>query len=89
MRQYAPLFFLSFFQQIGGSDSAFRFEDLLPPPDRQLDALSVIQEAEDAFGGCAGFCSALESDPGRNCPPVVAASEWTHPSLPGRLIRHQ
>ncbi len=52
---------------IAGPDGAFHFEDLLSPPEGNFDALTVIADVENSFGGCAGFCLALGTG-GANSP---------------------
>ena len=45
----------------GGPDGAFHLEDLLTPPQGDFDAQWVIEDIEESFGGCEGFCLALGS----------------------------
>ena len=44
---------------IGGPNGAFHSEDLLPPPDGNFDASSVIADVQNSLGGCSGACLAF------------------------------
>jgi hypothetical protein len=69
---------------IGGPDGAFHFEDLLPPPDGNFDAPSVIADVQNSLGGCSGACLAF--DPGASDCTLVCSEEIGEVAEPELLL---
>ena len=69
---------------IGGPDGAFHFEDLLPPPEGNFDAPSVIADVQNSLGGCSGACLAFE--PGAADCALVCSEEIGEVAEPELLL---